>query len=306
MAGKSLTKYIKNPQIIFIGLAKKGWLNWMSDKTFLKIAYRLIMKKKLNLKNPQTFNEKLQWLKLYNRKPIYTTMVDKYEVKQYVAEQIGEEHIIPTYGVWDSFDEINFDMLPDQFVLKTTHDCGGVIICKVKSKFDKNNARKKIKKSMKRNYAFAYREWPYKNVKPRILAEEYIEIPGHQTLPVYKVFNFGGEPSIIQAIQNDKTPDETIDYFDTEWNKLELRQNFANSNHPLTRPKQLEEMLALARTLSKGFLFLRTDFYLTGEAIYFSEYTFFSDSGLAKFEPDLWDQKLGEWIHLPQMRSEER
>ena len=294
---------IKDPKTIFMMLGARGLLDWMSDEQFLKIAYYLKIGKKLDLKNPKTFNEKLQWLKLYDRKPIYTTMVDKYAVKEYVANLIGEEYVIPTYGVWDTFDEINFDALPDQFVLKCTHDCGGLVICRDKSNLDIRAAKAKITKCLKRNYYNTSREWPYKNVKPRIIAEKYTQDGDTQTLPVYKVFTFGGEPKLIQAIQNDKTPEETIDYFDPEWNRLDLRQNFPNSKSPLKKPAQLQQILQLSRNICVALPFVRTDFYIINGEVYFSEFTFYSDSGLAVFHPQWWDETLGNWLKLPEINN---
>lgn len=302
MTLEGLKCYLKQPKRIYAFFASRGLLNWMSDEAFLKMAFHINMGKSLNLKNPQTFNEKLQWLKLYDRKPEYTRMVDKYEVKQYIAERIGEEHIIPTLGVWDKFEDIDFDSLPDQFVLKCTHDSGGLVICRDKSKLDKNVAKRKINKSLKRNYFYCgSREWPYKNVIPRIIAEQYIENSRTtgKNLDVYKFFCFGGKPAIIQVIQNDKTSEETIDYYDIEWNRLNLRQNHPNSEKPLDRVTQLNKMLKLAAVLSQGHPFLRVDFYEVENKIYFSELTFYSDSGMAKFEPQDWDYKLGEWLLLP-------
>ena len=252
----------------------------------------------LDLENPKTFNEKLQWLKIHDRNPIYTTMVDKYEVKKYVADIIGEEYIIPTLCVRENFDEIDFDTLPEQFVLKCTHDSGGLVICRDKSKLDKKAARKKIERCMKRNYYWSSREWPYKNVKACILIEAYMQDGKNPCLPVYKIFNFAGVPRIIQMIHNDKTVNETIDYFDAEWNRLKLRQNYPNSETPADRPAQLEEMLMLATKLSRGFPFIRTDFYEINQKVYFSEFTFYSDSGMAAFHPESWDEVLGGWINL--------
>ncbi|MBR3865705.1 MAG: glycosyl transferase [Clostridia bacterium] len=288
----------------FISFGSKGYLKWMSDEAYLKAVYKIRTGKKLDLKNPQTFNEKLQWIKIHNRKPEYTAMVDKYGVKKLVAEKIGEEYIIKTLGVWDSFDEIDFDSLPDRFVLKCTHDSGGLVICRDKSKLDIAKAKEKIERSLKRNYFWSSREWPYKDVKPRIIAEEYMEDssrPEGESLLVYKIMNFGGEPKIIQTIQNDKKPNESIDYFDTDWNLLELRQNFPNSTSPLQKPTVLSDMLELSRKMSAGFPFLRVDFYVIEGKIYFSEYTFFSDSGLAAFTPPEWDKKLGDMIKLPKV-----
>ena len=276
----------------------RGAYNGLSDEKYLKKIYKVRMDKKLDLESPKTFNEKLQWLKLYDRKPIYSVMVDKYEVKNYISERIGSEYVIPTLGVYDSFDDIDFDKLPESFVLKSTHDSGGLVIVRDKSKLDKEKARAKIEKSLARNYYYHGREWPYKNVKPRIIAEQYMEDSASSELPVYKIMTFGGVPKIIQTIQGDKTAKETIDYFDTDWNLLELRQNFPNSEKPLTRPENLEKMLELAAGFSQGFAFLRVDFYEINGKVYFSEFTFYSDSGMAKFIPDEWDLRLGEWIKL--------
>lgn len=274
-------------------LPTKPWLSWQFKKKFGR---------SINWKNPTTFNEKLQWLKVYDRKPIYTTMVDKYEAKKYVADIIGEEYIIPTLGVWDRFEDIDFDALPDQFVLKCTHDSGGLVIVRNKADFDKEAARKKFKIAMNRNPYDVTREWPYKNVKPRIIAEEYMKDEDADVLPVYKVFTFGGKPKLIQAIQNDKTSDETIDYFDTQWNLLDLRQNFPNSKNPLPRPRNLQQMLSLAEKLAVVPTFLRVDFYEINGKLYFSEFTFFSDSGMKKFNPEKWDQELGDLINLPEKK----
>ena len=255
----------------------------------------------MDLDNPQTFNEKLQWLKLYNRKPIYTTMVDKYEVKKYVADIIGEEYIIPTLGVWEKFEDIDFGELPNEFVLKTTHDSGGLIICRDKTSLDIKKVQKRIERSLTRNYYWYGREWPYKDVKPRIIAEKFMKDENFDVLNVYKIFNFNGKPKLIQVIQGDKTKSETIDYFDTEWNLLKLRQNYPNSASPLPKPQNLSLMLSLAKRLTEKETppFLRTDFYEINGEVYFSEFTFFSDSGFAKFNPPEWDDKLGKILVLP-------
>ena len=281
-------------------LVSRNILFWKSDESIIKKQYYNAFGKKLNLENPQTFNEKLQWLKLYDRKPEYTQMVDKHEVKKYVADKIGEEYIIKTLGVWDKFDDIDFSTLPKQFVLKTTHDSGGVVICKDTATFDIKSAKAKLEKSLKRNYYYLAREWPYKNVKPRIIAEEYMQDKDYSVLPVYKIFNFNNGTQIIQSIQNDKTKEERIDYFDKNWERLNLRQNYKTSDKPLEKPKTLEKMLNFAMELSKSFPFLRTDFYEVNGEIYFSEFTFYSDAGLAKFNPEEWDIILGERISLPE------
>ena len=296
---KKLKRYLKCPAEFVLFFNRYKTIRCLiSDSFLLKCLYRVYVGKKLNLKNPKTFNEKLQWLKIHDRKPIYTKMVDKYEAKQYVAERIGAEYVVPNFGVWDSFDEIDFDSLPEQFVLKSTHDCGGLVICTDKSKLDKEAARQKINKSMKRNYYWSCREWPYKNVKPRILAEQFISDGEHKNLIVYKVLCFHGEPRILQVIQDDKQPNESIDYFDTEWNLLELKQNFPNSENHLPKPEFLDNMLNLSRELSKDIPFIRVDWYIAKEKILFSELTFYSDAGVAAFTPEKWDETLGSWIHI--------
>lgn len=271
----------------------------LSDKAFISLRYRMRFGKFPNLTDPKTFNEKLQWLKLNDRSPEYSTMVDKFEVKKYVSSKIGSEYIIPTLGVWDKFEDIDFSSLPDKFVLKCTHDSGGLSICNDKSSFDYKSAKAKINRSLKTNYYYFGREWPYKAVKPRIIAEKFMQDECYENLPVYKFFCFHGEPKIIQTIQNDKQPSETIDYFDTDWNLLDLRQNYPNSETPLSKPQKLDCMLKLAKILSNDKNFIRVDLYVINDKIYFSEFTFFSDSGFAKFQPDYWDKALGDLIKLP-------
>lgn len=275
-------------------------LSWriFSDKTAIKIKYRLEMKKKLNLKEPKTFNEKLNWIKLYYRKPVMTTMVDKYEVKKYVSDIIGSEYVIPSIAIYDKWDDIDFDLLKAPFVLKTTHSSGVIAVVKDKGAFDFEATKKMFNKSLKQNYFYSCREWPYKNVKPRIVVEQFVKDSKEDNLPVYKFFCFNGEPYLVQTIKNDKTSYETIDYFDMDWKFLNLKQNFENSEVPLSKPSNFEEMKELAAKLSKGFPFVRVDLYSVDGRIYFSEFTFFSDAGYQRFYPDEWDLILGEKIVL--------
>lgn len=275
----------------------------MPDKMYIKLKFYSRMGRFPNLKDPKTFNEKLQWLKLHDRKPEYTRMVDKYEAKQYVSDIIGEEYTIPTLGVWDKFDDIDFDKLPDQFVLKCTHDSGGLVICRDKSKLDIAAAKKKIEKCLKVNYYWHGREWPYKDVKPKIIAEKYIDDGKSDVLPVYKFFCFNGEPQIIQSIQNDKKQNESIDYFDIDWNLLKMRQNYPNSVDPMPMPSQFDKIFQASKILSAGTSFLRIDWYCIDEKIYFSEFTFYSDAGFASFYPCDWDAILGAWITLPNIKG---
>lgn len=295
-----VVKILKDPRLLFLTAGHRGLLNWMDDETYLKIAFKIRMGERLHLDDPQTFNEKLQWLKLHDRNPLYTTMVDKHEAKQYVGGLIGEKHIIPTIGLWNSVEQIDVDQLPEQFVLKCTHDSGGLVICKDKSELNWDAVRKKLHASLKHNYYYSLREWPYKDVKPRILAEQYMQNGQDAHLAVYKIFCFSGEPTVIQTIQNDKTEYESIDYFNTSWERLDLRQNFPNSQVPVSKPQTLEKMLELAKKLSQGFPFIRTDFYEINGEVYFSEFTFYSDGGMAAFHPPKWDLELGKKIILPE------
>lgn len=293
-------KYFFNKDYRFTKKAHWGKYDNWDDQKYLKRLFKAFMGYELNLENPKTFNEKLNWLKLYDRKPEYTIMVDKYLAKKYVADRIGEEYVVPLLGVWDNFDEINFDSLPSQFVLKTTHDCGGVVVCKNKKTFDKKKTKKCFEKHLKRNFYLGSREWPYKNIQPRIIAEKFMQDGDSKFLPVYKFFCFDGKPTIIQCIQNDKQKNESIDYFDTNWNVLELKQNFPNSINLIEKPKELEKMIEIASALSKDKQgFIRVDLYVVNSQIYFSEFTFFSDAGLIAFNPNEWDLKLGEMIKLP-------
>lgn len=275
-------------------------LRFIPDKTMLKLEYRLKIKKPLHLNPPKTFNEKLQWLKLNDRKPIYTQMADKYGVREYIKDRIGEEYLVPIYGCWDSVEEIPFEELPDKFVLKCTHDSGSVIICQDKSNFDIVDAKKRLNKRLKKNPYWWAREWPYKNIKPRVIAEHYLKDGYNEFLPVYKFFCFNGVPKIIQQIQNDKQANETIDYFDTEWNRINMLQRFPNSDTPIGKPERLEEMVSIAQKLSQGTAFLRVDLYSINGKIVFSEHTFYTDAGYSIFEPEdeHWDEKLGQWMDL--------
>ena len=300
-----IIKTIKDPWHLVIALSQRGLLDHLSDETYLKLNFRAAVGKKLDLKNPQTFNEKLQWLKLYDRKTIYTTMVDKYEVKKYVADIIGEEYIIPTLGVWDRFEDIDFDALPNQFVLKCTHDSGGLIICRDKSKLDINAAREKINKALRRDYYLYSREWPYKDVKPRIIAENYMEDEKSEELRDYKFFCFDGEVKVFYITSGRKTGDRRTDFFDLKMNHLDIQDDDKNADIPPEIPKGVDEMIRLAAKLSKGIPHVRVDFYEINGKVYFGELTFFYLSGFVPFVPSQWDEIFGSWITLPEKTEEE-
>lgn len=276
----------------------------LSDEEYLRCRFRHKKGYTLDLEHPVTFNEKLQWLKLHDRKDIYTTMVDKYAVKDYAAGIIGDEYIIPTLGVWDSFDEIDFDSLPEQFVLKCTHDSGGLVICKDKSRLNIGKARKRITKRLGHNYYYLSREWPYKNVKPRIIAEQYLEDRETNDLRDYKFFVFDGTARAMLIVSDRTDPKIKThhDYYDIEFNHLPLN---VFENAPVTpgRPEKYDEMVGLAEKLGEGLTHARIDFYLVNGKVYFGEITFYDGGGYDPLVPEKWDRVFGDWIKLPDIKS---
>ena len=291
---------LKEPQKTILPMARNGFLNWMSDEALIKCAYKSVFGYDLNLNHPKTFNEKLQWLKLYDRRPEYTMMVDKYRVREYIQNKIGAEFLIPLLGVWDSVQEVDFNALPEQFVLKCNHDQGSVIICKDKSWLDVEAAKRKLKAHLGKNHYCSSREWPYKNVTPRILAEQYLS-NGEGGLTDYKVHCFNGIPKLILVCKGRlASSGPTYDFYSTEWEPLDIRRpSHPNSAHGMPKPAELAEMLSLSERLAKDIPFLRTDFYIVDHKIYFSELTFFPASGLDRFVPEEWDGILGSWLVLP-------
>lgn len=293
--------YFKEPKRIVLGIVHRFWFLF-SDKASLKIQYKAYMGRRLNLKNPTRFSEKIQWLKLYDRKPQYTTMVDKIAVKNYVANIIGDQYIIPTLGTWKHFDDIDFDNLPDKFVLKTNHGGGGggVVLCKDKNRFNKERAKSKLEKSLKESIYRDFREWPYKNVKPMILAEQMLEDDGVHGLMDYKVFCCNGEPRMVK-VNYDVATDYHVSWYDLDWNKIEGTTIYdpVDKSVSIEKPKELEHLLDLARKLSKGVSYLRVDFYCTDGKLKFGELTFSPGSGFEPFNPDSFDTEIGSWIKLP-------
>ena len=273
-----------------------------SDRQYLKYWFKNKMGYYPDLDNPKTFNEKLQWLKLYYRKPILTTLVDKYAVKKYVADKIGEEYIIPTLGVWNSFDEIDFNSLPNQFVLKCTHDSGGLVICKDKSKLDIQAAKAKIERSLATDFYKLGREWPYKNVKPRIIAEKYMEDESGYELKDYKFFCFNGKCEFFK-IDFDRQKSHHANYFNCACELMPFGEVICppDYNRELKMPSNIGEMTNKAEQIASSInnAFVRIDLYNINGQIYFGEITFYPASGVGKFEPDEWDLKLGELIQLP-------
>lgn len=287
----------------FRGYVSKMWHSkyvqmWVPSKIYIKIQYRNYTGKRLDLRNPQTFNEKLQWLKLYDRNPLYTNLVDKYKVREFISQTIGEEYLIPLLGVWDKFDEIDFGELPNKFVLKPNHTSGDVFICKDKTKVNFDELRTKVNAWLEREYYWEHREWPYKNIKPRIFAEKYMVDESGVELKDYKFFCFNGEPKALY-VATDRGIDTRFNFYDMQFNQLPFMQHYKNSTKKINKPQGFDEMVILATTLSTGIPHVRVDFYDVNGKIYFGELTFYHLSGLEKFEPDEWDYKLGSWLELP-------
>lgn len=294
-------------QDLFGKLAIAGFLTWIPDKLYLRIRYRQLTGKTLNLDNPKTYNEKLQWLKVYGANPAYTALADKYLVRDFVRKTIGEEYLIPSLGVWDTFDEIDFGRLPKQFVLKTNHDSGGIVICKDKDSFDIDQARQKLDKHLKRNFYWYGREPQYKKIRPRIIAEQYMADDSDCELKDYKFFCFNGAPKFlyISAGLDDHTTAQ-ISFFDLDGNRMPFkRKDYAPLQSEMPIPPHFAEMKAVAAQLavSVDAPCLRVDLYEIHGRIYFSELTFFPCGGFLPFEPEEWDQILGEWITLPEKRK---
>lgn len=294
---------------IFEALFRRHLLDWMPDVPFLKLAFNSRMGKKLNLQNPQTFNEKLQWLKLYDRRPEYTMMVDKYKVRDYIAEKLGEEYLIPLLGVWDDPDEIDFDALPNQFVLKCNHNSGvGLCVCKSKSALNIPEVKEKLRKGLAQNYYITNKEWPYKDIPRKIICEKYMEDESPTNSDVtglldYKFYCFNGEPRFLYvgyADIKDGIKRDKLTYFDLDWNKTVFkRTDHAEIPFHVEKPDNFNEMIAIAKKLSESIPFVRVDLYSINNRIYFSEMTFFPGSGFAPFSPEEWEYTLGSWIPLP-------
>ncbi len=287
---------------LFFTLSSRNLLNWMPDKQYLSAMWRAYFHKKLDWQNPVSFNEKIQWLKVKDRNPLYPTLVDKYAVRQYVASAVGEPYLIPLVGgPWASFDEIDFAALPERFVLKCARDSGGVVLCRDKSRLDLAAARKKIEKSLKKNYYWGGREWPYQFVPPRIIAEQYLESESGTELTDYKFMMFGGQCRCVFACTNRFLGSKmNVTFFDPDWNRLPFERHYPADPRELPRPERYDEMLRLAERLSARSPFQRIDLYEAGSRVYFGEITLYPGSGMETFQPEEWDGRLGEWIDLKQ------
>lgn len=275
------------------------FVNILSDSTYLKLVFKHRMGYRLNLENPRTFSEKLQWLKLYDKHPEYSRLVDKVEAKEYVASIIGEKYVIPTYGVWNSIDDVDWNALPEQFVIKATNDSGGVVVCKDKSLLDINKAKAKLRGLGARDYTKYNKEYPYHAVPHRFIAEKYLEDESGFELKDYKIFCFDGKPKFLFVATGRQQHDTRFDFYDINFNHLPIVNGYPNADVPPIKPANFEEMLDVAAKLSKGFPHIRVDLYNCNGKIYFGELTFFHFSGTTPFEPQEWDYKFGEYLKLP-------
>lgn len=285
---------------LFFALSARGLLNWMPDRAYLSALWLAYYHKKLDWKNPKSFNEKIQWLKTNDRNPLYPVLADKFAVRQYISDTIGEDYLIPLVGgPWNSFDEIDFAALPERFVLKTTHDSGGVVICPDKAAFDHAQAKEKIEKSLRRNYYWGGREWPYRDISPRIIAEAYMENESRGELLDYKFMMFGGEHRCAFVCSNRFLGGKlNVTFFDPAWNRMPFERHYRADTQPFARPACYDEMIRVSRRLSEGLPFVRVDLYEIGGRVYCGEMTLYPGSGMETFQPEEWDYRLGEWLDL--------
>lgn len=270
----------------------------LSDRWLIRIRYRVIFHRRLHLKHPKTFNEKIQWLKLNDRKPLYHTMADKYDARAFVAEKIGEQYLIPLLGHWDTAQEIDFSKLPEQFVLKCTHDSQSIVICHDKEKLNETEACEQLQKALSTDYSVLGREWAYKGIKPTIVAEELLVDESGNDLKDYKVFCFNGVPRFIQ-VDYDRFNDHKRRLYTTEWDIMPVKITYWDDpEYELKKPRLLDELLEISKKLSADVPFLRVDCYITDKQIYFGELTFYPGCGFEPITPYSYDELWGDWLSL--------
>ena len=297
------SKYFKEPRLVFGKLLEYASPLFPDDERYLKILYRLKVGESLDLENPRSYTAQIQWLKLNYRKPSLNQYVDKYEVKKIVADTIGAQYVIPTLGIWDRIEDIDFDALPDKFVLKGTHDSKSTVICRDKRRFDRESALKKLRNSLCRNNYPPMREWAYKDVRPRIIAEKLMEDPAHpEGLVDYKFFCFDGKVRASYLATGREQGKVCFDFFDRDFNHLPaFNEHHPHASVPLPKPENYEEMVRIAETLSQGFPHVRMDLYSIGnDRTYFGEYTFYHAGGMSEFIPREWDYTFGSWFRRPE------
>ena len=293
---------IADPKTTLIGFVYRRWPHVVPERLYLEWAYKISMGKELHLNNPVLFTEKLQWMKLYYHHPLLTKLVDKYEVKKYVKERLGDEVVLPCYGVWNSFDEIDFAGLPNQFILKCTHDSGVFFVCEDKNTFDKESARVKLTKHLQHDQFMDSHEWAYKNVKPRIIAEKYEPSLGKQDSVEYKLTCCDGEVKCITVCTGIPHADYELrhnDNFNKDWTRQHWYAFYKPLGGDIPKPKEMDMMIAYSEKLSKEIPQVRIDWYLINGKVVFGEFTFYTWGGLIKFEPESQDRVMGDWIKLP-------
>lgn len=296
---KKIIKLVNNPFLVYNVMAEKGLTNWMSDKAHLRLMHRAVVGVWPNLDHPQTFNEKLQWLKIHDHNPLYTMLVDKLRVKEWVAARIGAEHVTQTYAVWDRAEDIDISELPERFVLKTNHDCGGIARCNDRRSFSLEAAKAKLAAHLRTNYFWRTREWPYKDVKPCVFAEEYVEPDDGIDLEDYKLFHFSNGRIVTLHMTNRFTGSRlTETFFDEEWKPLELTEGGYPTRPDSPKPIRFDEMKAFTNRLAEGLPFARVDFYETSAKLLFGEFTLYPNAGFERFDPVDWDVTFGSWIEL--------
>ena len=292
-----------NPSFINAAICDNVRRLWLShlipDKVFLKWVFKVHLHKPLNFTDPKGFNAKLQWMKIYDRNPDYVMLVDKLRVKEDIQNKIGAEYVIPTLGVWKSADEIDFDSLPNKFVLKCNHDSRSVVVCKDKSKLDINKAKEHLNRCLRKNLYWWGREWPYKDVEPKVFAEQLLEERGEHDLKDYKLMCFGGEVKCsFVCSERFEAGGLKVTFFDRDWKKMPFIRHYPSSNKVIPKPQTYDKMIVLAEKLSQGLRLVRVDFYEVEGQLYLGDLTFFPGSGFEEFIPDCWDEKIGDWIKI--------
>jgi len=304
---KGITKLIFNSDYRFDFLANKGRYNSMPDEEYLRKLFKAKLGRELNLENPKSFNEKLQWLKLYDRNPLYVITSDKYAAREYVKNKIGEEHLVPLLGVWDRPEDIDFEKLPKQFVLKCNHNSGlGMCICTDKSKLDFEKIKSKLCDGLNEDYYIRCREWQYRDIKRKVICEKFMKDEKTESLLNYKIYCFNGEPKVFHMSSDIGADSASLSFLDTEWNPLP----FCRTDYPPfkvlpEKPENIDELLQTARTLAQDFPFVRVDLYVVNGQVYFSELTLDPCGGFSPFSPVEWDYKLGDWLKLPETKRED-
>lgn len=296
---------LKNPEYTINYIKSNGKFDNLTDRRYLELLFKKNTGYALNLEQPRTFNEKLQWLKLYNRNPLYSNLVDKYEVRKYVTEKIGSQYLNTIYGVYKNFEEINFKELPDQFVLKPTHTSGDYFICKNKNMINYKKLKSDVDRWMERNYFQLHREWPYKNAEPRIISEKLLIQENSEELRDYRLFCFNGEPKFIAVDFSITDKNKTRrNLYDLNWDLMDATISYPRELEiEVEQPEKLDELIEISRKLAKGIPHARIDFYIIKNQIIFGEITFFHQAGMGTIKPHSFDLQMGEWININSKKS---